>query len=309
MAPPLAPRPRRSVLYRIGVDPGSYEAAPTLHPDVLLFEIEDSVPPGDKAEARRRVAMVLSAGGFRRQERLVTVNGLDTPWGRDDLVALARVPVDGIVLAKTETPESLREVDALLSAQGAPPTLRLWAMIETPRGLTRANELAAATPRLAGMTVGLGDLSRGLNAFRRPAPHRWPMVPALATIVLAARAHGLAVLDSSFREPKDAGGFREACLASRELGFDGKVFEDPALIPVANEAYGPTPDEVAWARRVIAARAGATASGEYWVDGQHIDPQYEALAERILAYAAAVAAIDTAQLASGLAVDRARPAC
>ncbi len=260
----------------------------------MLFEIEDSVPPGDKESARRRVADTLAAGGFRRQERLVTVNGLDTPWGRDDLAALARVPLDGIVLAKTESPEAVREADALLAAHGAPPTLRLWAMIETPRGLARAQEIAAATPRLVGMTVGLGDLSRGLNAFRRPAPHRWPMVPALAAIVLAARANGLASLDSSFREPRDAEGFRAACLASRELGFDGKVFEDPALIPIANEAYGPTADEVTWARRVVAARSGAKPSGEYWVDGQHIDPQYEALAERILAYARAIAAADSA---------------
>jgi citrate lyase subunit beta / citryl-CoA lyase len=241
------PRPRRSVLYRIGVDPGSYEAAPRFHPDVLLFEIEDSVPPGDKESARRRVADTLAAGGFRRQERLVTVNGLDTLWGRDDLAALARVPLDGIVQAKTESPEAVREADALLAAHGAPPTLRLWAMIETPHGLARAQEIAAVTPRLVGMTVGLGDLSRGLNAFRRPAPHRWPMVPALAAIVLAARANGLAVLDSSFREPRDADGFRAACLASRELGFDGKVFEDPAPIPIAKEAYGPTADEATWA--------------------------------------------------------------
>jgi citrate lyase subunit beta / citryl-CoA lyase len=304
VTPAALSRPRRSVLYRLGVDPGAYESAPRFHPDVLLFEIEDSVPPGDKDAARRRVCATLATAAFRHQERLVTVNGLDTPWGRGDLAALARVAVDGIVLAKTETPESLREADALLAAHGAPPTLRLWAMIETPRGLARAQELAAATPRLAGMTVGLGDLSRGLNAFRRPAPQRWPMLPALATIVLAARAHGLAVLDSSFREPKDPAGFREACLASRELGFDGKVFEDPALIPVANEAYGPSADEVAWARQVVAARAGATASGEYWLEGQHIDPQYEALAERILAYAAAVAAVDAGQPGPGMGSGR-----
>ena len=286
------PRPRRSALYRLGVDPGAYEAARRFHPDVLLFEIEDSVPPADKAEARRRVAGTLAAGGFRRQERLVTVNGLDTPWGRDDLLALARVPLDGIVLPKTESPEAVRAADALLTAAGAPPALGLWAMIETPGGLACAQAIAAASPRLVGMTVGLGDLSRGLHAFRRPAPLRWPMVPALAAIVLAARAHGLAVLDSGFREPRDPAGFREACLASRELGFDGKVLEDPALIPVANAAYGPAPDEVAWAERVRLARREAPPGGAYWVDGQHIDPQYEALAERILAYARAVTEAD-----------------
>jgi citrate lyase subunit beta/citryl-CoA lyase len=251
------PRPRRSVLYRLGVDRGAYEAAATLHPDVLLFEIEDSVPTGDKHAARTMVARTLAAGGFRRQELLVTVNALDTPWGHEDLAALARAPLHGIVLPKTDGPETVRAAERVLVAHGAPPELRLWAMIETPRGLARVQEIATATPRLAGLTVGLGDLSRGLNAYRRPAPNRWPLVPALAAVVLAARANGLAALDSSFREPRDKEGFRAACLASRELGFDGKVFEDPALIAVANEAFAPTPEEVAWADRVMAARPGA----------------------------------------------------
>lgn len=288
MTDTTVPIPRRSVLYRLGVDPGAYEQAACFHPDVLLFEIEDSVPPGDKADARRRVVAALRAGGFRGQERLVTVNGLDTPWGRDDLAALAQAPLDGIVLAKTETAEGVRAADSVLAEHGAPATLRLWAMIETPRGLANAQSIAAATSRLVGMTVGLGDLSRGLNAFRRPAPSRWPMLPALAAIVLAARAHGLAVIDSAFRDARDPEGFRAACLDSRELGFDGKVFEDPALIPVANDAYAPQPGELDWARRVVAARGSATPAGLYFVDGQHIDPQYEALALRILSYRRAI---------------------
>ncbi|MBM3535490.1 MAG: CoA ester lyase [Alphaproteobacteria bacterium] len=288
MAEPKLPTPRRSVLYRLGVDPGAYEGAASFHPDVLLFEIEDSVPPGDKDAARRRVIATLERGGFRHQEKLVTVNGLDTPWGHADLAALAKAPVDGVVLAKTEGADHVRAAEAVLVANGATPSLRLWGMIETPRGLVNVQEIARATPRLVGLTVGLGDLSRGLNAFRRPALNRWPVVPALAALVLAARANGLAVIDSSFREPRDVEGFRASCLASRELGFDGRVFEDAALIPIANEAYGPTADEIAWAKKVIVARKSATPSGEYYVDGQHIDPQYEALAERILSFRMAI---------------------
>jgi citrate lyase subunit beta / citryl-CoA lyase len=225
----------------------------------------------------------------------VTVNGLDTQWGHADLAALAKAPVDGIVLAKTEGPDHVRAAEAVLVAHGAPPTLRLWGMIETPRGLVNVQEIARASPRLAGLTVGLGDLSRGLNAFRRPAPNRWPVVPALASLVLAARANGLAVIDSSFREPRDPDGFLASCLASRELGFDGRVFEDPALIPIANQAYGPTAEEVAWAKKVIVARRSATPSGEYYVDGQHIDPQYEALAERILSFRMAIDRVERDQ--------------
>ena len=271
------PKLRRSVLYRLGVDPGAYEAAAQVHPDVLLFEIEDSVPPGQKDAARTRVTQALQAGVFAR-------HSLSTPWGRADLAALARAGADGLVLAKTESAEAVRQAESILVAHGAPPSLRLWALIETPSGLARVQEIAAATSRLAGLAVGLGDLSRGLGAFRRPAPHRWPMLPALAAIVLAARTQGLAVLDSSFREPRDAAGFQAACLESRELGFDGKVFENPALIPIANAAFSPTADEVAWARQVAAAQRLAPPSGEYYVNGQHIDPQYEALAGRILAF-------------------------
>lgn len=277
-------RLRRSVLYRLGVDPGAYEAAATFHPDVLLFELEDSVPPGDKDTARARVVKALKAGGFARQEKLVTVNGLNTPWGHDDLAALATAGADGIMLAKTESADMVRAAEVVLVAHGASSALRLWALIETPRGLSQVQEIARASARLAGLAVGLGDLSRGLNAFRRPAPNRWPMLPALAAVVLAARANGLAVLDSSFREPRDKAGFRAACLESRELGFDGKVFEIPALIEVANEAFSPTGEEVAWALKVVAAKGLAPPNGEYYVNGQHIDLPYEGLAERILAF-------------------------
>ena len=109
-AMPIDPMPklRRSALYRLGVDPGAYETAATFHPDVLVFEIEDSVPPGDKAAARARVVKVLQAGGFARQEKLVTVNPLATPWGRDDLAALAQAGADGLVLAKTESADMVR---------------------------------------------------------------------------------------------------------------------------------------------------------------------------------------------------------
>lgn len=294
MAEPKLPTPRRSVLYRLGVDAGAYEGAASHHPDVLLFEIEDSVAPGDKDRARQRVIDTLNKGGFRHQEKLVTVNGLDTPWGYDDLKALAKAPIDGVVLAKTEGADHVRAAEAVLVANGAPPSLRIWGMIETPRGLVNVNEIAGASPRVVGLTVGLGDLSRGLNAFRRPAENRWPVLPALGLLVLAARANNLSVIDSSFREPKDPEGFRASCLASRELGFDGRVFEDPALIGIANEAYGPTADEVAWAKKVIVARKGANASGEYYVDGAHIDPQYEALAERILSYRMAIDRVERA---------------
>eukprot|EP01046_Picozoa_sp_COSAG06_P046616 COSAG06_NODE_6630_length_2849_cov_1.230545_5_plen_205_part_00 len=160
-------------------------------------------------------------------------------------------------------------------------------MIETPRGLLAVADIAAARGtsggRLSAINVGLGDLSRGLNAFTRPAANRWPVVPALATIVLAARAHGLAAIDSSFRDDKSsAESLSAACTASRELGFDGKVFDNPALTDVVNAAYSPAAEDLAWAHRVAAAKASAPPNGLYFVDGAHCDMAYEALADRIL---------------------------
>ena len=157
-------------------------------------------------------------------------------------------------------------------------------MIETPRGLLAASEIAAAGGRLTALNVGLGDLSRGLNAFSRPAPNRWPVVPALASLVMAGRAYGLAMIDSSFRDDKSSPEtMSSACLASRELGFDGKVFDNPLLIAAVNEAYSPTREDVTWAERVVEAQTKAPPNGLYFVDGAHCDMAYEALGKCVCA--------------------------
>jgi citrate lyase subunit beta/citryl-CoA lyase len=279
----MAPvRARRSVLYRLGSDAGSYAAARSLAVDVLLFDLEDSVSPADKAAARARLVAALDAGGFAGQELLVRINGLDTPWGADDIAAVSACGIDGVMLAKAEGAAQLCAADAAIRAR-RPGGLALWAMIETPRGVLAAAEIAAATPAMAGLAVGLGDLSRGLGGFRHAAPFRFPVLAALSQVVLAARAHGLAAIDSSFRDARDPEGFRRACLESRELGYDGKALTDPALAPVADLAFSPSAEEMAWAARVLAALASAPTGIQPVVDGQLIEPGYAELAARIAA--------------------------
>jgi citrate lyase subunit beta/citryl-CoA lyase len=274
------------MVYRLGTDKRSYETARGVAADALLFDLEDSVDPVDKPAARIRLLDALAAGGFSAQERIVRINALETLWGADDIAALTRAPLDGIMLAKAESPEQLRAANAALSHHGAPPTVGLWAMVETPKGVLAAAEIAASTPRMTGLAIGLGDLSRGLGGFRRAAPFRFPVMAALSTVVLAARAHGLAAIDSSFRDPRDPSGFRAACLESRELGYDGKAFTDPALAPVADQAFAPSEDEIAWANRVLAAVAKAPAGTQPVVDGQLIEPGYLDVARQIYAAAA-----------------------
>ncbi len=278
-----APRARRSVVYRLGTDPGSYAAARHVAADVLLFDLEDSVSPADKAAARDRLVAAILAGGFVGQELLVRINGLDTPWGQDDVRAVAALPVDGVMLAKAEDAEAMRALDGALARGGAAAAMGLWAMIETPRGVLVADAVAGSCRRMAGLAIGLGDLSRGMGGFRYAAPFRFPVLAALSAVLLAARAHGLAAIDSSFRDARDSAGFRAACLESRELGYDGKALSDPALAPIADAAFAPTEEEQAWATRVLAALDASPAGILPVVDGQLIEPGYADIARRIAA--------------------------
>jgi len=274
-------RPRRTVVYRLGDDPRSYETACDLPVDVLLFDLEDSVSPADKAAARQRLGKALAAGNFKGQERLIRINGLDTPWGAEDLALAAKAPIDGIMLTKVETGRQMREADDAVGSLGVPSSFRLWAMIETPKGILNAAEIAGSTPRMEGLAIGLGDLSRGMGGFRHAAPFRFPVLAALSTIVLVARAHGLAAIDSSFRDARDPEAFRAACLESRELGYDGKALSNPALFAIADAAFGPTKAEIDWSKRVLAAAAAAPAGVQVTVDGQLIEPGYLDVAKRL----------------------------
>lgn len=272
-----AARARRSVLYRLGTDPDSYANAHRFAVDVLLFDLEDSVAPVDKDAARARLVAALAAGGFAGQERLVRINGLDTPWGAADLRALRGVGIDGVMLAKAESGAQMHAAARLLGDG-----VGLWAMIETPRGALAAAEIAGASDRMTGLAIGLGDLSRGMRGFRRAAPFRFPVLAVLSTVVLAARAFGLAAIDSAFRDPRDRAAFHAACVESRELGYDGKALTDPGLAPIAEAAFSPDAEELAWASRVRAALDSAPPGTQPTVDGQLIEPGYAEQAARIL---------------------------
>ena len=274
-------RPRRSVIYRLGDDPSSYATAKDLQVDVLLFDLEDSVSPADKSAARTRLGEALAARDFNGQERLIRINGLDTPWGAEDIAFAAKANVDGIMLTKVESGRQMREADDAVGSMGVPDSFRLWAMIETPKGILKAEEIAGSTPRMEGLAIGLGDLSRGMGGFRHAAPFRFPVLAALSTIVLVARAYGLAAIDSSFRDARDPEAYRAACLESRELGYDGKAVGSQASAAIADAAFGPTRAEIDWSKRVIAAVAASPPGIQPVVDGQLIEPGYLDVAKRV----------------------------
>ncbi len=286
----MNPRPRRSVLYVPGSNAKALAKARTLPCDALILDLEDSVAPEAKPAARAAVASALAEGGFAPREVLVRVNARGTEWFRADLDALARAGADGVVLPKAETPEAVREAADLLAASGAPATLTLWLTIETPRGVLGAADLAASHPWVAGLVAGTSDLTKELRA--RHVPGREPLLFSLSTVVLAARAHGLAALDGVHLALDDEAGFEAACRQGRTLGFDGKTLVHPRTIETANRVYAPDPAEVAAARRVLAAWKAARAEGRgiTVVDGRLVEELHAAEAERVVGLSEAIAA-------------------
>ncbi len=280
----------RSVVYRFGNDDEMCAEASSIATDALLLDLEDSVAPSEKHSARARICRTLSVGQFRARTIIVRVNAIDSPWCDDDLRALAGHRIDAIMLPKSESGEALRTLARIADALGVDRSVAFWAMIETPAGVLRAAEIANATPRLLGIAVGTGDLSRGLCGYPRFTPERLPLLPALGQCLLAARAAGRMIIDGAYRDPTDADGFAAACRASRELGFDGRTMVDPALAPIADREYGPSDAELHWARRIVAAVTAVGPDEPARVDGRLVEPGYLAQARRFLALEAAIAA-------------------
>jgi citrate lyase subunit beta/citryl-CoA lyase len=286
MPPPM--RPRRSVLFLPGSNPRALDKARALPADGLIFDLEDAVAPEAKEAARAGVAAALAAGGYAPRELAVRVNPLETAWGHADLTCAATLPIDAVLLPKVEAAERVRLVAELLDSFGAPPELALWCMIETPRGVLAAAEVADASPRLAALVLGTSDLTKDLHA--RETRDRLPLLTGLGLVLLAARAHGRAVLDGVQLDLTDAEGFAAACRQGRELGFDGKTLIHPQQIEPANAAFSPTPEELGHARRVIAAYAEASVAGKgaIRVEGRLVEALHVEEARRVLALAAAI---------------------
>lgn len=286
----LPARPRRSVLYMPGASTRALDKARSLPADTLILDLEDAVAPDAKALARDQVASALRAGGYGPRECVVRINALDTPWGHDDVRAIAQAGADAVLLPKVQSAAQLDALAQALDAAGAPATLPLWAMAETPLGFLQLDAIASGHPRLAAIVVGTSDLVKDLHARHTPDRHETLLARSMA--VLAARAHGLAVLDGVHLDLDDEAGLAAACRQGRDQGFDGKTLIHPKQIAAANTAYAPTETELASARKRLDAWRAAQAAGQgvAVVDGALVENLHAAEAERLLALAAAIAA-------------------
>jgi citrate lyase subunit beta / citryl-CoA lyase len=278
-------RPRRSLLYMPGSNPRALEKGRGLPADGLIIDLEDAVAAETKEAARAIVTAALAAGGYGTRELVLRVNPLDTPWGHADLAVAATMPIDAVLLPKVESADRVRLAVSLLDALGAPERLAVWCMIETPLGVLAAREIAAASSRLGALVLGTADLTKELHALA--TRDRLPLLTSLGLAMLAARAYRLAILDGVHLDLSADEGFALSCRQGRELGFDGKTLIHPKQVAAANASYAPSPEEIEWSRRIIAAHAEAAAAGKgvALVDGKLIEGLHVENARRLLAVA------------------------
>lgn len=273
-------RPYRSVLYIPAANMRAMEKARDLPADAIIFDLEDAVAPSEKVPARDLLTAALLAD-YGNRARIVRMNGLDTEWGEGDARAFAR-SADAVLIPKVSRAADLDRVADLV------PDAPLWAMMETAEGMLNAHEIALH-PRLQAMVMGTNDLAKELGARFRP--DRLPLMAGLGMCVLAAKVHGLVIIDGVFNAFKDEDGLRAECEQGRDMGFDGKTLIHPAQLAVANAVFAPTEAETELARRQIDAFAEAKAQGKgvAVVDGRIVENLHVETARATIAKAEAIA--------------------
>src|SRR3982074_1857785 len=248
-------RPRRSLLFMPGSNARALEKARNLPADGIILDLEDSVAPDAKAMARDQIAQAIAAKGFGKREVLIRVNALDSPWWIDDVNMAGKARPDGILVPKISGVKDLAAIADRLNDSNAETSIRVWAMIETARAVLHAEELAAASQdsetRLAGFVFGPNDISRETRI--RMQPGRAAMIPMITHCILAAHAYGLEILDGPYSDFSNVDGFGQECAQGRDLGFDGKTLIHPGQIEACNAIFTPPAEEVAQARKIIAA--------------------------------------------------------
>jgi citrate lyase subunit beta / citryl-CoA lyase len=288
----MALRPRRSVLYMPGSNARALEKARHLDADALILDLEDAVAPEAKEMARGQVCDAVKAGGYGKRELVIRTNGPDSPWFAADLSAAVQAVPDAILIPKISSPDTLLTIGRAMAALEAAPAIRIWAMIETPLAILHAEVIAAAArdpmTRLSCFIMGTNDLAKESRV--RFVPGRAPMLPWLALALMAARAHGLDIIDGVYNTLNDEAGFAAECAQGRDMGFDGKTLIHPAQIPCTNAVFGPSEAEVAAARNIVAAfdLPENRDKGAIQMEGRMVEHLHAEMAVRVIALDAAI---------------------
>ena len=265
-----------------GANARALDKARSLPADALILDLEDSVAPEAKIEARDLIAAQLAQGGYGSRELVVRVNGLESAWACDDFAMAAESAADAILVPKVNHPDDLQKAAVL--ARGKP----LWAMMESPRAVL--NALAIADSRLAScFIIGTNDLIK--ESRMRAEQARFALISSLSMIVLAARAGGQDVIDGVYNDFRNEAGFLAECEQGKLLGMDGKTLIHPSQLGPANELFAPSADEIAQAQKIIAAFQAPEAQGKgvITVEGRMVERLHLEMAERTAQIARAIA--------------------
>ena len=283
-------RPRRSVLYMPAANERALEKAKNLEADALIFDLEDAVSPENKELARHQACAAASSSEYGNRELTIRCNGLDTPWGTDDVLAAAAAAPAAVVIPKVDGPDYLDQVSTLLDKGGAPPSTRIWAMVETPSGILKVDQIAGHE-RIAVMVMGTNDMAKELRATI--TPNRHALLPYLAKCHLSARAADIGILDGVYNDINDETGFSSVCLQGAQMGFDGKTLIHPNQVAPTNKIFSPSLDELDFHRQVIEEFEAAEKDGRgvLTINGKMIENLHVDEARRALAIAEAIAAL------------------
>ncbi|MEO5694702.1 MAG: CoA ester lyase [Usitatibacter sp.] len=287
-------RPRRSMLYVPGCNTRYLNKARTLKVDSVILDLGDPILVEMKEQSRKYVTEAVLAGGFGRREVVVRVNDLDSPWGHDDVRSVANIGADAILFPNVESKADVDEALAALDAAGGK-HLPIMLMIESPIAVLRAQEIAAASERIACLVMATGDLLNQLHGRR--TPDRIAIVHSLSQVLLAGRAYDRAVVDGISTDLKDMQTYEFGCRLARDLGFDGKSLVHPFQLPYCNDAFTPKPHDLAAANEVIEAlsQANQEGRGTVVVNGRLVEGHHVAAARRLLAMADMIEKLEAGQ--------------
>jgi citrate lyase subunit beta/citryl-CoA lyase len=279
-----------------GANERALEKARSLPADSLILDLEDSVAPDAKTDARQKVVAAVKEGGYGRREIVIRPNALETAWGTADILAAASAAPDAILVPKVQHPGDIISAAKILKSVNAPEKTKLWAMMETPHAILHAADIAAvgADPenRLVCLVMGTNDL---LKESRARALHdRFAVVPWLALAVVAARGYGLDIIDGVYNDFRDEPGFRNECEQGRTLGMDGKTLIHPSQVAPCNEIFSPSDEEVAWSKTIIRAfdEPENANKGVITVNGKMVERLHLVQAKRTVAIANSVKEIE-----------------
>lgn len=286
-------RLRRTMMFVPGSNPSMIKEAYIYGADSIMFDLEDAVAITEKDSARFLVYNALKTVDYGSTELVVRINGLDTPFGKDDIEAVVRAGVHVIRLPKTERKEDILEVEAVIEEVERKigrkiGSTKMMAAIESPIGVINAYEIASASKRLIAIALGAEDYVTNMKTKRYA--NGLELLGARTQIIIAARAAGIYAIDTVYTEVDNEEGFKNEVELIKQLGFDGKSVINPRQIPLVNQVYTPSVDEIKKSMNIIRAAKDAEERGlgVISLNGKMIDKPIVDRAERVLQLASAV---------------------